>query len=160
MNKRSIIIISVILLLTMIGVATGVQHVIDTSSPDQCGDNVCVTVRTDQDSYSLTDNLYVDVWLSNNGNSIFRDVPTVFDILIANSSQTVMRHLRIQVSITGNFQLYPHTKTKIFSSPPIDLDTYSAEAGEYPLHSGQFTIVVQCRHAENVLIGNTTVAVM
>jgi hypothetical protein len=160
MNKRSIIIISVLLLFTLISAVTGIQNYLDTTSPDPCGDGVCVTIKTDQDTYSLTDDLYVDVWLSNNGNSIYRDVLTVFDILIANSSQTVMRHLKIHVSITGDFQLYPHTKTKIFTFPLIDLSVHIAETGEYPFHSGQFTIVVQCRHADSVLAGNTTFIVM
>ena len=160
MNLRSTLVIAVILFFTVIAGAAGVQKYLEAPSPDLCGSDLCVTVQMDQDTYSLSDDLHVDVWLSNNGNSIFRDVPTVFDILIANSSQTVMRHLRIQISITGNFQLYPRTKTQIFSSPPIDLDTYSEESGEYPPHSGLFTLVVECRHGSLVFIGNTTFTIL
>ena len=156
MNVRSALIISIILFFTIVAGAAEVQNYLETTSPDPCGSDLCVTVQTDQNTYSLIDDLHVDVWLSNNGNSIFRDRPTVFDILITNASQTLMRSLGVQITVTSLFELYPKTKTKIFSSPPIDLNVYSVDAGEHPLHSGLYTVLVQCHHAELMLLGNTT----
>jgi hypothetical protein len=159
LERRVILILSIIIFFITSSMVTGVVRLLDTLSPDECGDELCLTVKTDQEIYTLHDRLTIDVFLSNNGNKEYRGSPPVVDIDIYNASQAVTRSRSIHIRWASGGRIVPGTKTKLFTPPPIDLNVHHEDWGDYPFHPGLFTIIVRCHHPEYVVEGNTTFAI-
>lgn len=159
LERRAILILSIIIFFITSSIVTGVLSLLDTLSPDECGKELCLTVKADQEIYTLQDSLTVDVFLSNNGKKEYRDLPPVVEIDIYNASHVLMRSQSIDILWASGTILVPGTKIKLFTPPPIDLSVYHEDWGEYPFHPGIFTIIVRCRHPEYVVEGNTTFAI-
>jgi hypothetical protein len=126
-----------------------VVRILDTFSPDDCGKELCLTVKTDQEVYALQDRLMVDVFLSNNGMKEYHGLPSALDMYIYNASQALMSSRSTSVFGGRRFVLVRGTKTQL--NPP--LNTY---LNSHTFHPGIFTIIVTCRYQEYVLEGNTT----
>ena len=159
LERRAILILSIVIFFFTSSIVTGVPRLLDTLSPDECGDELCLTVEADQEVYALQDSLTIDVFLSNKGKKEYRDLPPVVDIDIYNASHVLIRSQSIRILWSGEAILVPGTKIKLLTPPPIDLNVYHKEWGEYPFHPGLFTISVRCRCTEYVVEGNTTFAI-
>jgi hypothetical protein len=147
-EKRVILILSIVILGLVNPTVTGVVRLLDTFSPDECGKDLCLTVKTDQEIYALRDTLRVDVFLSNNGVKQYKGLPSALDMEIYNASQALM--VSRSTYIPGRrLTLARGTKTRL-NAP---LHTY---LGTHTFHPGIFTIIVTVHHPEYVLEGNTT----
>ncbi len=159
LERRAILILSIVIFFIANSIVTGVVRLLDTLSPDECGKELCLTVTTDQEIYALHDSLTMDVFLSNNGKKEYREFPPRIDIDIYNASHVLMRSRSIHILWASGGSLFPGTKIKLFTPPPIDLCVYHEDWGEYPFHPGRFTIIVRCHYPEYVIEGNTTYAI-
>jgi hypothetical protein len=73
LEQRTIIILSIVIFFFTSSTVTGVVRLLDTFSPDECGKELCLTVKTDHEIYALQDDMIVDVFLSNNEKRITKD---------------------------------------------------------------------------------------
>ena len=163
-EKRAIIILSIVLFFVVSSTLTGIARFLDTVMLDQCGKELCLTVRTNRGIYTLRECLGVDVFISNNGVKEYKGYPSI-DMEIYNASQALMRSRSTSVSDGGRgFILVPGRKVNLNAQfdPPLSLPlSLTIEGwGDKPFHPGIFTIIVTCRHPEYVLEGNTTFTIL
>ena len=90
MEKRVIIIISIVVFIFASSAVTEAVRLLDTLTLDQCGKELCLTVRTDREIYTLREYLSVEVFLSNNGVKDYHGLPSEIDMEIYNASQALM----------------------------------------------------------------------
>jgi hypothetical protein len=106
LELRVIIILSIVVVFTSSAV-TEIVKFLDTLTLDVCGKELCLTVKTDREIYTLREYLIVDVFLSNNGIKEYRGLPSEIDMEIYNSSQALMRSKSTPVYGEG---VYPRSR--------------------------------------------------
>ena len=60
-------------------------RLLDYLSLDECGKELCLIVKTDNEVYALQDDLMVDVFISINGKKEYKGLPHVLDMDVYNA---------------------------------------------------------------------------
>lgn len=160
MERRVIIIISIVVFIFASSAVTEAVRLLDTLTLDQCGKELCLTVRTDREIYTLREYLSVDVFLSNNGVKDYHGLPSELDMEIYNASQALMRSRLAPVLGEKGFTLVRGRKVELNAPLSLPLNLEIKYLGDKPFHSGVFTIILTCYHLEYVLEGNTTFTIL
>ncbi len=160
MEKRAIIIISIVLFFFASSTLTGITRLLDTFLLDECGKELCLTVKTDREIYTLREYLIVEVFLSNHGMKDYHGLPSKIDMEIYNASQALMRSRSTSVFGGTKFILVRGTKTELNAPLSLPLNLKIKYWGDKPFHSGVFTIILTYYHPEYVLEGNTTFTIL
>ena len=156
MERRVIIIISIVVFIFASSAVTEAIRFLDTLTPDQCGKELCLTVRTGREIYTLREYLSVEVFLSNNGVKQYKGLPSEIDMEIYNASQALMRSRSVPILGGKGFTLVRGMKVELNAPLSLPLNLGIKYWGDKPFHSGVFTIILTCYHPEYVLEGNTT----
>ena len=160
LERRAIIILSIVVVVFTSSTITGLVRLLETLTPDQCGKELCLTVKTDREIYTLREYLIVEVFLSNNGVKQYKGLPSEIDMEIYNASQALMRSRSVPVLGEKEFTLVQGMKVQLNARLSLPLNLEIKYWGDKPFHSGVFTIILTCYHPEYVLEGNTTFTIL